>query len=146
MGLLIQTALDHTIPPMFKLKGRGVGLLIFSVLLPCVLSGAVGELTRNIQRIEVPPSTVLAEEGSEPGGLFIAESPFRGQPLGQNKTRLNKLWKYLLFLGVFASPLGAFSKAALGKYRLYNYVPRKFFRTLVISLLLGGRAPPCTSF
>ncbi|MDR3174871.1 MAG: hypothetical protein LBU19_11510 [Treponema sp.] len=131
---------------MFKLKGRGACLLIFSILLPCVLFSAVAELTRNIQRIELPSSTVLAEEGSEPGGLFIAEGPLRSQPLSQNKTRLNKLWKYLLSLVVFASLLGAFSKAALEKNRLHNYVPRKFFRILVISLLLGGRAPPYPLF
>jgi hypothetical protein len=28
------------------------------------------------------------------------------------------------------------------KYSLYNYSPREFFHILVISLLLGGRAPP----
>jgi hypothetical protein len=28
------------------------------------------------------------------------------------------------------------------KYYLHRYFPRKFFHGLVVSLLLGGRAPP----
>jgi hypothetical protein len=128
---------------MFKRKAlRGAHVLILLVLLPCVLFGAVAELARNIQKFEASSSTVSTGESSESGGLFMAESLFRGQPAGQNKTRLNKLWRQFLSFVVFALLLGAFSKLALGKYRRYNYVPRKFFHILTISLLLGGRAPP----
>jgi hypothetical protein len=39
-----------------------------------------------------------------------------------------------------------FNKATLLKYYLQKYFPRKFFHTLIVSLLLGGRAPPCPAY
>jgi hypothetical protein len=130
---------------MVKLNSPFNIRLLFLLLLPCVLFGSITEFTRNIKDIDFLPSVVSAEEPSESGGiaLFISESlVLCGQPLAQHRSQSNRLWKQFLSLIVFVLSLNVFNKATLLKYYLQKYSSPKFFHTLIISLLLGGRAPP----
>jgi hypothetical protein len=131
---------------MVKSKKPGtVRILLPLVLFPCVLFGALAEFAGDIREFDFPPSAVLAGKTSESGGttLFISESLlFRSQMPAQNRGPSNKLWRQFFSLIVLALLLTACGRIILLKHYLHNHFPRKFFHILVISLLLGGRAPP----
>jgi hypothetical protein len=130
---------------MVKAKSPWNTHFLLLILFPCVLSGAMAEFGRDIRKIDSYSSAVSDGETSESCGtmLLISENLLLcNQPLAQNKVRLGKFWRQLLSLIVFALFLKAFSRVTLQKYYLHNYFPQKIFHLLVLSLLLGGRAPP----
>ncbi|MDR2094622.1 MAG: hypothetical protein LBP76_03785 [Treponema sp.] len=135
---------------MVRLKcPRGLYFLLFLVLRPCVLSGALTEFVRDIKESGVLSSPVSGEKTSESGGTtpLISENPlFYSQPLTQNRAQLHRLWRQFLALIICVLLLKAYSKLTLRKYYLHNYFPREFFHSLLISLLLGGRAPPLSAY
>jgi hypothetical protein len=137
---------------MITLKSpHSLCFLIFLILLPCILFGALAEFARDIKEIDARSSAGLSGEtaetsvSDEPGGtaFFISENPpLYSQPLTQSRVQLNRLWRQFLALIICALLLKSFSKVMLLKYCLHYYFPRVFFHSLLISLLLGGRAPP----
>jgi uncharacterized membrane protein YraQ (UPF0718 family) len=133
-------------PLMVKLKGlRNLGFFLFFVLFPCILSSVLVEFAQDIKEFDFLSSSVSGGETSESGGpaLLISESfLFCGQPLIQTRARFNRIWRQFLCFIIFALFLKGFSKVMIGKYYLHNYFPKKFFHSLLISFLLGGRAPP----
>jgi hypothetical protein len=119
--------------------------LLLLVLLPCVLFSALAEFTRDIREIDFLSFAVSEGEASDSGEtpLLISGSFLSCiQPPAQNRGQGAKWWRQFLSLIVLALLLRAFNNIMLRKQYLHNYFPRKFFHTLVISLLLGGRAPP----
>jgi hypothetical protein len=82
--------------------------------------------------------------GSGETTRLVLENPlfYRGLPA---RTPPHRPGRQPAALILRAPPLTAFSKPALRNYYLRHYIPRKFFRTLVVSLLLGGRAPPSSA-
>jgi hypothetical protein len=135
---------------MARLKcPRSLCFLLFLVLLPCVLSGALTEFAREIKEAGILSSAVSGGETSESGGTtpLISENPlFYSQPLTQNRAQLHRLWRQFPALITCVLFLKACSKLTLRKYYLHNYFPQEFFHSLLISLLLGGRAPPRTAY
>jgi hypothetical protein len=128
---------------------RKLYILLLLALLPCVLFSALVEFTRDLQEMDVYSSAISGRQTPESGGtvpLFSENLLLCGQPLTQNRSPLNKLWRQILSLIVFALLLKAFSKIALREYYLHNYFPRQFFHTLVTSLVLSGRAPPRAAY
>jgi hypothetical protein len=120
-------------------------LLLLLVLLPCVLFGALADFTRDIREIDLLSFAVSGGETSDSGetALLISGSLLSCiQPQAPNRGQTAKWWRQFLSLIVLVLFLRAFNKIMLRKQYLHNYFPRKFFHTLVISLLLGGRAPP----
>jgi hypothetical protein len=80
--------------------------------------------------MDVFSSAISNGKTSESGGtapLFSESLLLCAQPLTQNRSQLDKLWRQILSLIVFALLLKAFSKVALWKYYLHNYFPRQFF-------------------
>jgi hypothetical protein len=123
-------------------------VLLF-VLLPCVLFSVLGEFARDTQEMKFHPSSVLGGNTSESGetGLLVSESLLLYScPLIQNRSQLSKLWRQFLSLVFFALILKAFSKITLRKYCLHHYCPLQFLHIFMISLLLGGRAPPSSAY
>jgi hypothetical protein len=124
---------------------RSLFFLLLLAVLPCVLFSTLTEFARDIKEIDFQFSTALGGETSESGGnlLLISESLlFYSQQLTQNRVQLNKFWRQFLALVMCVPFLKNFSKISLRKYYLHHYFPLKFFHGLVLSLLLGGRAPP----
>jgi hypothetical protein len=120
----------------------------FFFLLPCILFGAFAEFTGEIGEINWLSSTVLEGEAPEPGGTvpFVSENiRLYSQPLTKNRGQPGKLWKQIFSLLLFALLLKPLNKVTRGKYSFQHYFPRKFFHSLLISLILGGRAPPQTA-
>ncbi|MDR3161080.1 MAG: hypothetical protein LBU28_05635 [Spirochaetaceae bacterium] len=132
---------------MIKLKSLSkLRFLIIFVGLPCIQFGAVPEFTRNIKERELLASTLSRGETSESSNgavLLISESILLcNQPLIQHKARFNKFLRHFLPLIALAPILKAFSRVTIGKYCLHHYCPLVFLHILLLSLLLGGRAPP----
>jgi hypothetical protein len=131
---------------MVKQKSpQSLCLLFFSFLLPCVLFSTLVEYSRDIKELNVLSSVVSEGEKNETSGsaLLISESfLFYSQPLTKTRTQFHRLWRQFLALIVLALFLKACCKNALQKYCLHHYFPREFFHGLLISFLLGGRAPP----
>jgi hypothetical protein len=127
---------------MVRLKNPGgIRFLLLFALLPCVFSGIPVEFDRYLEKTGLLSSSSPEGQPAESGGaLFISGALLSyGQPVNQTRTRL---WRQSLPLAVPAPPAKAFSGAALWKYGLRRYFPLFFIHILVISLLLGGRAPP----
>jgi hypothetical protein len=119
--------------------------LRFLLLIPCILFIFSAEFARNVKKADFLSATVSGEETSESGGtaLFTSENPLLcSQMLNRNKTRLNKLWRQFLSFIIFALLVKPFGKITLQKHHPHNYFLQNFFHVLLISLLLGGRAPP----
>lgn len=118
---------------------------LFPVLISGVLFSAAAEFSRNIKEIDLLFSVVSEGEASGSGGtaLLVPESfLLRGQTPIQRRARPDRPWKQFLSPAVFMLFPGAFDKITMGKHCLYGHFSRVFFHLLVISLLLGGRAPP----
>jgi hypothetical protein len=126
---------------MVRLKSPGAArFLLFFALLPCVLSGVPVEFGRNIEKTGLLSSFSPEEPPADSGALFISGALLSyGQPLNQTRTRL---WRQSLPIAAPAPLSKAFTGAAWWKYCLRRYFPLFFMHILVISLLLGGRAPP----
>jgi hypothetical protein len=126
--------------------GKGsVCFLLLLVLLPCVLFNTFVEFTKDIKEMAALSSAISGGETSESSGtthIFSENILLCGQPLTQNRSPFNKFWRQLLSLISFALFLKTFSNVTFRKCYLHYYLPRKFFHTLVTSLLLSGRAPP----
>jgi uncharacterized membrane protein YraQ (UPF0718 family) len=135
---------------MINPKGpHGLCLLLLAALLPCVLFGALAEFAGDIKRADFLSSALSGEESSESGGTtpLVSESLlFYSQPLTQTRAQLHKLWRQFLALILCALLLKFFNKLTLRKYYLHNYFPQEFFHNLLMSLLLGGRAPPRSAY
>jgi hypothetical protein len=104
---------------------------------------------RTIQEAGFRSSAVSGGETPESGGtaLLLSESLlFYSQPPVKNRGQFHKLWRQFLALIVCALFVEAFNKVTLRKYYLRHYFPKEFFHGLVVSLLLGGRAPPRSAY
>ncbi|MDR0400008.1 MAG: hypothetical protein LBH51_03610 [Treponema sp.] len=127
---------------MGGLKKLEIPRFLLLVLLPGLLSGLPAGFGRHIEKPGLLSSALPAGPPAESGGptLFISETFLTcGQPMNQNRARL---WRQPLPPAVLAPLAKVFSGAALWQYRFHFYSPRLFFHILVVSLLLGGRAPP----
>jgi hypothetical protein len=123
---------------------RNVCFLLF-VLIPCVLFNASAEFSWNIKEFNLLFFAVSEGESSESGGIALPVSegpPVCGRTAVQKRIRFDRLWKQFLSPAVFALLLKAFDKVTIQRYYLHHYFSRDFFHLLVISLFLGGRAPP----
>jgi hypothetical protein len=110
-----------------------------------MIFGAFPEFIRDIKEADILSSGISGEETSESGGtmpLVLESLLFYSQPPAQSRTQLHRLWRQFLLLIICGLSLKTCSKLTLRKYYLHNYFPQKFFHSLLISLLLGGRAPP----
>ncbi|MDR2210018.1 MAG: hypothetical protein LBO65_00920 [Spirochaetaceae bacterium] len=128
---------------MIKLKSpHGLRFLLLG-LFPCVLFGALAEFARDVNGLEAYSAVIAGEETSDPGKtLLVSENPlFYGQMQGGNRTLFGRFWKQFLSLAVFAL-INLLGKIPIRPYYIHYYSPQEFFHILVVSLLLGGRAPP----
>ncbi|MDR1108389.1 MAG: hypothetical protein LBL19_05080 [Spirochaetaceae bacterium] len=122
--------------------------LFLLILLLGVLFSVLAEVTRNIKEIDVLLYSGAGGNPVESDGttLRISESLLLcSQPLTQNRAKFNKLFRQFYVLIVFALLFNVFNKVTFRKYQLHNYFPQEFLHILVFSLLLGGRAPPCSA-
>jgi hypothetical protein len=124
-------------------------MLLLLVLLPWVLFNAPAEFAQRTKDAGVLFSPIADEKIPESGGPthLVSENPlFYSQLPAQNRTSPHRLWRQLFALIICALLIKSFSKLTLRKYYFHHYFPREFFRSLVLSLLLGGRAPPPSAY
>jgi hypothetical protein len=135
---------------MIRLKRpASLYVLLLLALLPWVLFNAPAEFSQGARDAGVLLSPGAGEKASESGGPahLVSENPlFYSQLPAQSRTPPHRLWRQLVALAVCALLLKSFSKLTLRKYCFHHYFPREFFRSLVLSLLLGGRAPPSSAY
>jgi hypothetical protein len=120
-------------------------MLLLLVLLPWVLFGALVEVTGDIKKADALSSALSGEESSGSGGavpLVLESLLYCSRPAAQNRV---PQWRQFLALALCALLLKPLSKLRIRKYYL-TYFPQEFFHSLLISLLLGGRAPPCSAY
>jgi uncharacterized membrane protein YfcA len=139
-GWLIQWGYLYIIRIMVKTV-RGLHFCLLLVLLPCVLF--LAEFTRDVKEIR-PASSVVSNPDipvSGLGDLFVSDA--LGQTPLQNRT--HRLWRQCLSLVAFALFLGAVYGLRVQKRLPLDYC-KKLFHILVVSLFLGGRAPPLFAY
>jgi hypothetical protein len=121
---------------------RGLHFLFLLVLLPVLF---LAEFTRDVKEIR-PTSSVISNPDipvSGTGDLFVSD--VLSQLPVQTRTRTHRLWRQGLSLVVFALSAGAVYGLAVHKRFPFNYC-QKLFHILVVSLFLGGRAPPLSAY
>jgi hypothetical protein len=117
------------------------------VLLSSVLSGAFAEFERDIKYIDASASTVSDPDASGGAALIISECyALYSRLLVETRTQINKTWRQCLSLIAFALFLKAVYKITIQDRYFRNSYRQRFSHTLVISFLLGGRAPPCSVY
>jgi hypothetical protein len=120
---------------------RGLHFFLLLFLLPCVLF--LTEFTRDVKEIS-PVSSVISNPDipvSGTGDLFVSDA--LGQAPFQNRT--HRPWRQGLSFAAFALLLGAAYGLTVHKRLPLDYC-KKLFHILVVSLFLGGRAPPLFAY
>jgi uncharacterized ion transporter superfamily protein YfcC len=124
---------------MDKLKPpQGLRFFLLLVLLPCVLFSVIDYSAS----IASDPGT----SGSGETALLVSDYyVLYNQPGTQGGTQLNKIWRQCFSFIVMALFLKTVYKIINQKHFIYNYY-QNFFHILIISLFLGGQAPPHSSY